>query len=440
MTAAIRVGGRRWNLRIDNGIDVKLPRRPRRRPGPSSARLERDYGILERDLTVIDLRLPDQLLVRLAPTARHARQRRQRHVSDDSDENGTSNEAGGVQVVNGWSRMRKARHVPARRPDRRARRRHHQDRAASSPASATSGQPQVIGIGHQISHGVRGGAIVDMEAAERAILTTVHAAEQMAGETIRDVVVNVSGGYPASQTIGVEVDDRRPRGQRRRPAAACSTTATMRNGADDRRLIHSIPVGYSIDGSRGIRDPRGMFGERLGVDMHLVTAAAGPLRNLQTCVERCHLDIEALVVAPYAAGLADPGRGRDAISASPSSTWAAARRRSPSSSTATLIFTDAIPIGGGHVTNDIARGLSTPLAHAERMKTLYGSCIPSPADEREMITRAAGRRRGSRQRQPRCRNRSWSASSSRASRRPSSWCAPASSTAASTRSPAAASC
>ncbi|MGH6960964.1 MAG: cell division protein FtsA, partial [Dongiaceae bacterium] len=68
-----------------------------------------------------------------------------------------------------------------------------------------SGQPQVAGIGYQISHGVKGGAIVDMEAAERAILATVHAAEQMAGETIRNVVVNVSGGYPASQTVGVEV-------------------------------------------------------------------------------------------------------------------------------------------------------------------------------------------------------------------------------------------
>ena len=231
---------------------------------------------------------------------------------------------------------------------------------------------------------MRGGAIVDMEAAESSILTAVHAAEQMAGETIRDVVVNISGGHPDSRTVGVEVsiaghevgdgDLRRVLDHGRALRAAAATA----------ELIHSIPVGYSIDGSRGIRDPRGMFGERLGVDMHIVTADAGAVRNLTTCVARCHLDIEALVVSPYAAGLAAWSRTRW-ISASPSSTWAAAPPPSPCSSTATSVYTDIVPIGGAHVTNDIARGLSTPLAHAERMKTLYGSAIASPADEREMI-------------------------------------------------------
>src|SRR3954465_7982040 len=70
---------------------------------------------------------------------------------------------------------------------------------------ADDGKPNVVGIGHQISRGVRQGAIIDMEQAEMAVLSTVHAAEQMAEETITDVVINLSGGYPASQTIGVEV-------------------------------------------------------------------------------------------------------------------------------------------------------------------------------------------------------------------------------------------
>ena len=76
------------------------------------------------------------------------------------------------------------------------------------------------------------------------------------------------------------------------------------HGPVDRRLIHSIPVSYSIDGSKGIRDPRGMFAEKLGVDMHVVTAAAGAVKNLTTCVARCHLEPRAIVVSPYAAGLA----------------------------------------------------------------------------------------------------------------------------------------
>ena len=244
-------------------------------------------------------------------------------------------------------------------------------------------KPRVVGIGHQISRGLRGGAIVDMEQAEASILAAVHAAEQMAGETLREVTVNVAGGHPASQTIGVEVaiaghevgdgDLRKVLDQGR-----------LYDAAADRRLIHSIPVGYTIDGSRGIRDPRGMYGERLGVDMHVVTAASGPVRNLTTCIGRCHLDIGALVVSPYAAGLAslvddEMDLGVCVVDMGGGTTTLAVFFDG------NVVYTDSIPAGGQHVTSDIARGLSTPLIHAERMKTLYGNCVPSPADEREMI-------------------------------------------------------
>ena len=108
------------------------------------------------------------------------------------------------------------------------------------------------------------------------------------------------------------------------------------------------------------------------------------MRNHHRRVGRCHLDIDALVVSPYAAGLAclvedeidlgvtviDMGGGTTTIGVF---------------FDGNLVFADCVPVGGGHVTNDIARGLSTPLAHAERMKTLYGSAIASTRDEREMI-------------------------------------------------------
>jgi cell division protein FtsA len=50
-----------------------------------------------------------------------------------------------------------------------------------------------------------------------------------------------------------------------------------------------------------------------------------------------------------------------------------------------LVFADCIPIGGQHITTDIARGLTTPMAQAERMKTLYGSAIATASDDRELI-------------------------------------------------------
>lgn len=245
------------------------------------------------------------------------------------------------------------------------------------------GTVRVVGVGHQLAAGVRAGAIIDMEAAETSIGAAVHAAEQMAGETIRDVVVNVSGGYPVSHTInaevavpGHEVTD----GDVRR---ALAHARSLQVGADS-TLIHALPVGFSLDGNRGIRDPKGMYGDRLAVHVHVITAAAGAVRNLQTCVNRCHLDIESMVVSPYASALAtlvedemelgvaciDMGGGTTTISVF---------------FEGQMVWTDCIPVGGGHVTNDIARGLTTPVVHAERMKTLYGSAMANAADEREMI-------------------------------------------------------
>jgi cell division protein FtsA len=223
-----------------------------------------------------------------------------------------------------------------------------------------------------------------MEAAEAAIRATVHAAETMAGETIAEVVVNLSGGYPASTMMGVEMAiTGRAVGDGDLARALVQGHQIGDNG--ERHLIHTIPVGFTLDGNRAIRDPRGMYGERLGVNMHIVTAAAGTVRNLTTCIARCHLDIREIVVSPYAAGLStlvDDERelGVTVVDMGGGTTTIAVFAEG------NLVFADCIPVGGGHVTNDIARGLSTTLAHAERMKTLYGNCIPSLADERESIS------------------------------------------------------
>ena len=245
------------------------------------------------------------------------------------------------------------------------------------------GNIRVVGIGHQKSRGLRAGAIIDMDVAEESIRGAVHAAEQMAGETIREVFVNLSCGAPISQTVAVEVsiaghevgdtDLRRALGQ-----------GYLYNESNDREIIHSIPVNYVIDGSPRIRDPRGMYGDRLGVNMHVVSASAGPVRNLKTCVARCHLDLHALAVSPYAAGLSalvedETDLGVTCIDMGGGTTSIAVFLEGE------VVYTECIPIGGQHVTSDIARGLSTPLVHAERMKTLYGSTLATSADEHDVI-------------------------------------------------------
>jgi cell division protein FtsA len=242
---------------------------------------------------------------------------------------------------------------------------------------------RVVGIGHQVSRGMRAGAVVDMEGVEQSVRAAVDAAERMAETTIEEVYVSISGGQPHSHTVGVEVsigghevgeaDIRRVLEQGRH-----------RDEPGERRVIHALPVGYTIDGTPSIRDPRGLFADRLGVNMHVVTVSSAALRNLVACVERGHLRVAGVVSAPYADGLAalvedemdlgvtmiDMGGGSTSIGIFYDGN---------------LVHTDHVPIGGMHVTRDVARGLGTSLSHAERLKTLYGNAMPSTADEAEMI-------------------------------------------------------
>jgi cell division protein FtsA len=245
------------------------------------------------------------------------------------------------------------------------------------------GSPRIVGIGHQLARGMRVGAVVDMEELEHSIRASVDAAEDMAGERIKAVAVNISGGAPHSANVKVEV------AMNGHSVNEADIRRMLDHGrahhhTPDRELIHAIPVEYTIDGNEGIKDPRGMYGDRLGVAIHVISAAVGPVRNLTTVVHRCHLDIEARVISPYGSGLAclvdderelgvtciDMGGGTTSIAVFVGGQ---------------LVHTEVIPVGGHHVTNDIARGLSTPVNYAERMKTLFGSALPSAADDREML-------------------------------------------------------
>ena len=242
---------------------------------------------------------------------------------------------------------------------------------------------RVTGIGHQASRGVKCGAIVDMDAAEGAVMAAVHAAERMAGETVRKAVVGIAGGQPRSRTLGLETEINGG------PVRDSDLRRLLyRGGAPDaeaeRIVLHAIPVGYSIDGSNGIRDPRGMHGRTLGAHIHEVTAASGAVRNTTTCVERCHLGVSDMVVNAYAAGLAvlvpdETELGVTVIDMGGGATSVAVFAEGAA------VFTDSVPVGGGHVTSDIARGLATSLAHAERLKTLHASALPSPRDEHETV-------------------------------------------------------
>ena len=249
--------------------------------------------------------------------------------------------------------------------------------------TGAQGEVRVMGVGHHASGGVQAGAIVNMEAAESAILTAVSAAEERVGERLQSVVVNVSAGHPDSSNLSVEVEiDGHEVGDA--DLRRVYSHGLERNGHHDRELVHCIPIAHHIDGSRGIKDPRGMYGQRLGVDMHLVSADAAALRNMVTCVARCHLDVEDVVISPYAAGLAclvedEIDLGATVVDMGGGTTTVAVFYGGH------VVHAQVVPIGGDHVTRDIARGLTTSRVHAERIKVLYGSALPSPSDDQALI-------------------------------------------------------
>jgi len=242
---------------------------------------------------------------------------------------------------------------------------------------------RILGIGHQRSVGIKGGVIVDLDEAEGAIRRAVDAAERMAGVDVDGVVVNITGGRINSRFFNATVSvagHTVSESDVHRVLAACAAR-TQQQG---RALLHSLPTGFSLGEMRNVRDPKGMVGDELGVDMHVVSCDAVAARNLMLAVERCHLSIEAMVATPYVAGLAalvddeaelgtaliDMGGGTTSVGVFAGGS---------------LVHADALALGGNHITMDIARGLTTRLADAERLKTLYGACIASPSDERETI-------------------------------------------------------
>lgn len=247
----------------------------------------------------------------------------------------------------------------------------------------SDGTLRVLGSGFTRSRGVRGGSITDLDEAERAIRTAVATAETMADHRLRSVVVNLSCGLPASQVhnLQLHVGGRQVREDDIR---AVIHAGRQRAASEGRETIHALPVSFSVDETAGIADPRGHHCDQLLVRVHVVDALSTALRNLGAAVGRCDLEISEPVSSPFASGLAtlkDDERdlGAIVVDMGGGTTTVAVFTEG------NLLHTAQVPLGGQHVTRDIATVLSTPIDNAERLKTLYGSVDLTSDDEREVL-------------------------------------------------------
>lgn len=245
------------------------------------------------------------------------------------------------------------------------------------------GEMQIKGIGHQVSKGFRAGTVVEISALEKAIVNTVNAAELMAEQSIESVWLAVNPAMLVSKTLSVELAVSR-QGVSARDLAEILREARQAGREPRHEILHSFPSLYTLDGATGIQDPLGMLGQKLSCNIHVLLAGGGAVRNLAHAVVQSQLNADGYVASAHASALAclEPDEmqlGAMLVDMGGGVTTFSFFRNGSN------VFTGTVPIGGGHVTSDIARGLSTSIQHAERVKTLYGSAIVTPSDDRETL-------------------------------------------------------
>ncbi|MGZ8369970.1 MAG: cell division protein FtsA, partial [Caulobacteraceae bacterium] len=222
-----------------------------------------------------------------------------------------------------------------------------------------------------------------MDEAAQAIGHAVERAERAAGSPVSGVVVTTAIGQMASHRVQARVSlGATPVGDADLARAIAMALAQIR--LPNRRPIHVLPIAWSVDGARGVHDPRSMKGHSLGLDLLVVSMAEGAFNGLSHCLELAHLDLQGVAAAPVVSSLAaleddEMDLGCVCIDMGGGSTSAAVwGGRS-------LLHIESLNVGGDHVTADIARGLSTSKAGAERLKTLHGSAMASANEDREML-------------------------------------------------------
>jgi len=252
-------------------------------------------------------------------------------------------------------------------------------------AEVTSDQGiNIVGVGSSPSRGLRKGVVVNIESTVESIKKAVEEAELMAAVQINSVYIGIAGGHISSETSTGVVALKRHEVTRADVQRAIETAYAAAVVSSDRRVLHVLPREFIVDDQEGIRDPVGMSGSRLEVDVHIVTGAVTSARNLVKCVDRAGLGVIDIVLQPLASSeavlseeekelgiaMVDLGGGTSDLAIF---------------SDGTISHTAVIPVGGQHLTTDLQIGLRTSLADAEQIKIRHGSALSSMVKDTEIL-------------------------------------------------------
>ena len=250
---------------------------------------------------------------------------------------------------------------------------------------AVDNELKIVGVGVAPSRGIKKGVVVNVVEAAAAIKASLEKAERSSGYEIARAFVSVTGGHvSAINSRGVVGVNRGDKGITPDDVDRALDAARAIAIPQDREVLHVIPRGYSVDGQDGVKEPVGMIGFRLEVEAHIVTAQASSIHNLMKCVENCNVGVDGLVLDPIASGeavlsntekemgvvLADIGGGTtDVAIFIEGSVW----------------HTTVLPVGGNHLTNDVAVGTRVPFEAAEQLKVEHGHARHETIDPNEVV-------------------------------------------------------
>jgi len=246
-------------------------------------------------------------------------------------------------------------------------------------------QPRIIGVGSVPSVGMRRGAIIDMDDVAKTINESVESAQRMAGINVKKAIINIGGcdiGFQNSKGViaigradGEVVED-----DINRVISEAQVIPLPMN----KEIVHVVARKYRLDDQDNLKNPLGMKGVRLEVDALIIESSTTHVKNISKCLYQTGIEIDDLVLEPLAAAKAVLSKkqkelGVVLINIGGGTTSLAVYEEGD------LMHAAVLPVGAGHITNDIAIGLRTSIDVAEKIKLEYGSAIAREVNKKEGI-------------------------------------------------------
>ncbi|WP_422344281.1 cell division protein FtsA [Parasphingorhabdus sp.] len=246
-----------------------------------------------------------------------------------------------------------------------------------------NGDITVLGTGQRASKGVKRGYIADTERTELDVRDAVEQAERIAGTNIDDVWVSFSAGGLTSMLTSVETE---LGGHRIEQEDIDHLLQAGRSSIDPqgKMVLHAQPALYTIDGLAGVKKPKGLHADRLGVDIHVILADASPVRNIDMSVRGAHLNVKSIIASPIAAGTACLSKEERELGVAMVELGAEVTNISLFAG-GMLVGLATLPYGAADITDDIASSFGLRRAQAERIKCFHGSATTSPRDNHDVI-------------------------------------------------------